>query len=141
PPLFPYTTLFRSLARGRVLDADPPSRPALPADCAPTAERDPRGVGAAARGARPLARDGRRRITPRDVARPHPPRRRSAGLAGELLRLARAGRLRRRTPSPELADPPRARVLLRHGDPRLVAARPGPPATPAERLPGRVRLR
>src|SRR5439155_5493287 len=46
-----------------------------------------------------------------------------------------------RTPSPELADPPRARVLLRHGDPRLVAARPGPPATPAERLPGRVRLR
>src|SRR5207248_3177527 len=116
-------------------------RPPLPVDRAPAAERDPRGVGATSRGARRLARDGRRGVTPRDVARPHSPRRRAAALACELLRLACAGRLRRRTPPPELVDPPRARVLLRHGDPRLVAARPGPAATPAEWHPGRVRLR
>ena len=42
-------------ARGRVLDARPPPRTALPAHRAPAPERDPRGVGAAPRGARRLA--------------------------------------------------------------------------------------
>ena len=94
------------------------------------AERDPRRVGAAARGARDLAADGARRSRGARAWRAaRPPGRRTAALARELLRLARAAGLRRRARASGVADPPRARVLLRDRRPRLVAARAGRAAT------------
>ena len=116
-----YAALARRLlrrragaARGRVLDADPPPRPALPADRAPAAERDPRRVGAAPRGARNLAGDGsggsaiqaRWRIADRT-----PPSRCPSGSPTTSPGTCR--RLRLRARPPVVADPHRARVLLR----------------------------
>src|SRR5581483_1155406 len=123
------------------LDADPPPRPPLPAHRSSAPERDPRRVGAAARGARNLDDDGGCGGTSFVLAGADAAGRRAAALAHELLRLARAARLRRRASSSELADPRRARVLLRDGDPRLVAARAGSAAAAVERPAGGIRVR
>src|SRR5579884_2672423 len=120
--------LLHGAAGGRLLDAAPPPRAPQPPDGAPAAERDPRRVGAHARGAGHLAADGRSgRTCPRVEGR-GPSRRRAAALARRLLRVARAPGLRLRARAPVVADPPRACVLLRHRAPRLVAASAGRPA-------------
>ena len=59
----------RWAAGRRVLDAAAPSRPALPADGAPAAERDPRRVGAASRRPRRFRRRWRRRSRAGALAR------------------------------------------------------------------------
>src|SRR4051794_35357665 len=69
------------------------------------------------------------------------PRRRTAGVACELLRLARTAGLRLRARAPVVAHPRRARLLLRHRAARLVAARPRRPAPARVRRACRVRLR
>src|SRR5947209_359618 len=91
--------------RGGLLDAAPPPRAALPADRASAAERDPRRVGAAARCARRLTPDGLRARPRAALAPRHASGGGAAALARELLRLACAADLRRRTPAPELAHP------------------------------------
>ena len=77
----------------------------------------------------------------RTLASPRAPGRGAAGLARRLLRLARAGRLRRRARPPGLADPHRARLLLRHRPALLVAARPERAAAARVRRTRRVRVR
>ena len=125
-------------ARDRFLDARPPPRAPLPALDAPSAERHPRRVGAAPRRARAVVRHGARIRARANVARVDPPARRAAALARELLRLARTADLRRGSPPPGVAHPRRARVLFRHRDPDVVAARSGLPAAAAVGRPRRA---
>src|SRR5205085_1977343 len=115
--------------------------PALPAARPPPAERDPRRVGAALRGARRIQRDGGRARAQRRLAVRRPPRRRTPALARQLLRLARAGGLRRGARSANVADPCRAPLLLRDGDPAVVAAPPGRAEAARVRRARRVRVR
>ena len=67
---------------------------------------------------------GRARAVTR-LAATRPPCRRTAALARQLLRLARAAGVRRRARTAGVADPRRARVLLRHRSRDVVAARAG----------------
>src|SRR5439155_20820877 len=75
------------------------------------------------------------------LARRRPPARRPTALAGELLRLAYPSRLRHRARASDVVDPRRARVLLRHRRPHVVAARAGRAAAARIGRPGGVRLR
>src|SRR5215472_2478139 len=111
-------------ARGRVLDAAPSPGAALPADRAPAAERDPRRVGAAPRRAWHLRSDGAVPRTLIGLARVDAALRCAARLARQLLRVARAPALSGCPAPPVVADPPRARDVLRHRTAFLVAALP-----------------
>src|SRR5262249_42733576 len=91
--------------------------------------------------ARHLRADERRARALRCVARADAPRGRTATLARQLLRVARPADLRLRARAPVVADPRRARVLLRHRVPDVVAARAGPAAPTPVRPSSRLRLR
>src|SRR5262245_13127571 len=99
-------------------------RAPLPAFGAPAPERRHRGMGAGTRRARALA--GLRTRCRASVRRPcrHPSPLRAAGMARYVLRLARAGDLRRGARALGLAPPPRAPDVLRRGHADVVAGGP-----------------
>ena len=133
---------FARPARGRVLDASPPPRPALPPHRAPAAERAPRGVGAAAGRARHLGGDGARAraVRARGGSSSIPPWRCRVWLGDYFTWHVPRGLRRRARPS-GVADPHRARLLLRHRPALLVAARPERAAAARLGRPRRLRVR
>src|SRR5439155_11245947 len=114
---------------------------ALPADGAPAPERRPRRVGAGA--LRAWARPARRGAAHRERRAPRADASgdRASALACDVLRVARAARVRRRARAPDLAPPSRAPLVPRSGSAALVAGRAGgaAPALVRSEVPVRVR--